>query len=48
MIQRSLYTAHEKFMNGFACRGFGSYGAIISTGRCPKTLEYKSTKQVLF
>ena len=38
------YTAHKKFMNGSACRGFGPYGVIISTGRCQKTFAYKSAK----
>ena len=35
------YTAHKKFMNGFACRGFDPYVAIISTSRCQKTPVYK-------
>ena len=38
------YTAHKKFMNGFACRGFHPCGAIISTSRCQKTLISKSAK----
>ena len=42
---RKAYTAHKKFMNGFGCRGFDTYGAIISTGR--KTLVCKSAKHVL-
>ena len=44
LANRSQYTAHKKFMNGFACRGLGPYGAIISTGRCQKTLVCKSAK----
>ena len=44
---QNKYNAHKKFMNGFACRGFDPYGVIISTGRCQKTLEYKSAKEVL-
>ena len=39
-----LYTAHKKFMNGLACRGFGPYGAINSTGLCQKNFVYKSPK----
>ena len=39
-----LYTAHKKFMNGFAWRGFDNCGAVISTGRCQKTLVCKSAK----
>ena len=38
------YTAHKKFMNGFDCRGFDPYGAIILTGGCQKTLVCKSAK----
>ena len=40
------YTAHKKFMHGFACGGFGfdPYGVIISTGRCQKSLVYKLAK----
>ena len=38
------YTAHKKFMNGFACHRFNPYGAIISTGRRQKITAYKSTK----
>ena len=38
------YTAHKKFMNGFACRGFDPYGAIISTARCQEILVCKSSK----
>ena len=49
MIQvRYKYTAHKKIMTGFACCGFDPYGAIISTGRYQKTLEFKSAKYVLF
>ena len=40
----AMYTAHKKFMNGFACRGFDPYFAIISTNRCQKTLVCKSAK----
>ena len=29
MMQYNTYTAHKKFINGFVCRGFGLYGAII-------------------
>ena len=39
-----MFTAHKKFMNGFACRGFDPYGAIISAGRCQETLVCKSAK----
>ena len=39
-----IYTAHKKFMNGFACRGFDPYVAIISTSRCQKTPVCKSAK----
>ena len=38
------YTAHKKSMNAFACSGFDHNGAIISRGRCLKTLVYKSVK----
>ena len=38
------YTAHKKFMNGFACRVFDPYVAIISTSRCQKTPVCKSAK----
>ena len=38
------YTAHKKFMNGFACRGFDPYVAIISTSRCQKTPVCKSAE----
>ena len=37
-------TAHKKFMNGFACRGFDPYVGIISTSRCQKTPVCKSAK----
>ena len=39
-----IYTAHKKFMNGFACHRFNPYGAIISTGRRQKITACKSTK----
>ena len=39
-----IYTAHEKFMNDFACHGFDPYVAIISTSRCQKTPVCKSPK----
>ena len=39
-----IYTAHKKFMNGVACRGFDPYVAIISTSRCQKTPVCKSAK----
>ena len=39
-----VYTAHKKFMNGFAWRGFDPNGAIISTDRSQKTLVCKSAK----
>ena len=39
-----MYTAYKNFMNGIACRGFDSYGAIISAGRCQTTLVCKSAK----
>ena len=39
-----IYTAHKKFMNGFACRGFDPCVAIISTSRCQKTSVCKSAK----
>ena len=42
--KRHRYTAHKKFMNGFAWHGFDPYGTIISTGRCQKTLVCKSHK----
>ena len=32
------YTAHKKFMNGFACLEFDPYDAIISTVCCQKTI----------
>ena len=41
---KALYTAHKKFMNGFACRGFDPYVTIISTSRCQKTPVCKSAK----
>ena len=44
----AVYTAHKKFMNGFAWRGCDPYGAIISTGRCQKTPEYKSANKFCF
>ena len=40
----SIYTAHKKFMNVFACHGFDPYVAIISTSRCQKTPVCKSVK----
>ena len=43
-VARYKYTAHKKFMNGFACRGFDPYVAIISTSRCQKTPVCKSAK----
>ena len=38
------YTAHKKFMNGFARRRFHPFGANISIGRCQKTLPCKAAK----
>ena len=38
------YTAHKKFMNGFACNGFDPYIAIISKSRCHKTPVCKPAK----
>ena len=43
-IYKYTYTAHKKFMNGFASRGFDPYVAIISTSRCEKTPVCKSAK----
>ena len=43
-IYVSVYTAHKKFMKGFACREFHLYGAIMSTGRCQKTIVCKLAK----
>ena len=43
-MQYVIYTAHKKFMNGFACRGFDPYVTIISTSRCQKTPVCKSAK----
>ena len=45
---RKVYTANKKFMNGLVCSGLDPYCANFSTGRCQKTLLYKSAKQVLF
>ena len=39
-----IYTAHKKFMNGFACNGFDPYIAIISKSRCHKTPVCKPAK----
>ena len=43
-VNETKYTAHKKFMNGFACRGFDPYVAIISTSRCQKTPVCRSAK----
>ena len=40
----ATYTAHKKFMNGFACRGLDPYVAVISTSRCQKTPVCKPAK----
>ena len=39
-----IYTAHKMFTNSFGSRTYDPHGAIISKGRCQKTLVYKSAK----